>query len=275
MPELPEVETIRRQLDKYLVGQKIAYIESLHKKSLVGDMKEVLNAKITGVKRLGKMLVMEMSNNYVIAIHLKMSGQLILTKNNKQETRNKNDKHIRVKINFLNGNELLFIDQRIFGWVRIMKKEELKTMGYVKNLGPEPWDITDIDFYKKLQKKSKAIKIILTDQDVISGVGNIYANDALWEAGIDPRTSANTLKPDKVKILRKMIIKVLKEGIKLGGSTGQDGKYVNLEGEPGSYQDRFRVYDRDGEGCQRRDGGVIQKIKLGGRGTYFCPKCQM
>lgn len=288
MPELPEVETVRMQLEKYVVGKTISEIASYHKKSLLGDPTTVTGKKILAAKRLGKMIVLDVEGKIDIGIHLKMSGQLLYQKLDKIK-RNKNSsthnlqlttnnstlhKHTRVIIGFKSGDQLIFNDQRIFGWVRIMSGDELKGMKYVINLGPEPWDISDTQFYKQLQAKKKAIKVVLTDQDIISGVGNIYANDALWEAGVKPTRGSNTLKPAEVRLLRSSIVKVLKEGIKYGGSTGQDGKYINLEGNQGSYQNHFRVYDRKGLSCLRSDGGKIVKITLGGRGTYFCPVCQ-
>jgi formamidopyrimidine-DNA glycosylase len=266
MPELPEVETIRMQLSKHVVGQTVTAIESFHKKSLIGDPQNVIGRKITVVKRYGKMLVMELTGDYCIAIHLKMSGQLIMNA--------KPEKHTRVKIKFDNGEVLIFNDQRIFGWVKIITNYELSNTNYVKNLGPEPWDISDTDFFDKIKIRNRPIKLVILDQEIITGVGNIYANDALWEAKIDPRIKAKMIKPEDCQTLRSAIVKVLKEGIKYGGSTGADQKYVNLEGKPGKYQDHFRVYDRKGEKCLRNDGGEIQKISLGGRGTYFCPVCQ-
>jgi formamidopyrimidine-DNA glycosylase len=112
------------------------------------------------------------------------------------------------------------------------------------------------------------------DQQVISGVGNIYANDALWEAGIDPKRGANTLTALQYKELFESIVKVLNEGIEYGGATAADAKYIDLHGMGGHYQDHFRVYDKEGDLCQRDDGGIIHKFMMGGRGTYLCPKCQ-
>jgi formamidopyrimidine-DNA glycosylase len=242
------------------------------------------------------MLVLELGKEWVIGIHLKMSGQLILVKSAKLKVQSykpefrtteeksiepankyqadQNNKHLRVVINFTDGDILLFIDQRIFGWVKIMKREELRRMNYVKNLGPEPWDITDDEFLTRFKTGNRPIKLVILDQEIISGVGNIYANDSLWEARIKPSRKAKSLKKSEAVSLRTALIKVLKEGIKYGGSTGQDGKYIDLMGNTGSYQEHFRVYDRKGEKCSRGDGGVIQKIALGGRGTYFCPVCQ-
>lgn len=288
MPELPEVETIRLQLEKCVVGKTIASIESLHKKSLAGDPKQVIGKKIIGTKRYGKMLVMDVEGKIDIGVHLKMSGQLLLRHSHDSGNPGKIGtgspirsgmtalvhKHTRVIITFTDDDRLLFNDMRIFGWVKILPHNELVELSFVKKLGPEPWDIADGDFYQKLHTRNRAIKLVILDQETISGVGNIYANDALWEAGIKPNKSAKSLRLKDVKILREKIVEILREGIRYGGSTGGDRKYIDLEGEPGKYQHHFRVYDRKGAPCLRNDGGIIEKIQLGGRGTYYCPVCQ-
>jgi formamidopyrimidine-DNA glycosylase len=269
MPELPEVETIRLQLQKYIIGKTIASVDSYHKKSLSGDMSLIIGKKIIGTKRYGKMLVLDVEGMTDIGIHLKMSGQLLYEKEPKPL-----HKHTRVVITFTDGTRLLFNDQRIFGWVRILPHSELVELSFVKKLGPEPWDISDKDFFHKIKTRNRAVKLVILDQEIISGVGNIYANDALWEAGIKPGKTAKNITQKEATMLREKIIHVLREGIRYGGTTGGDRKYVNLEGNIGSYQDHVRVYDREGESCQRKDGGTIEKIQLGGRGTYFCPVCQ-
>jgi formamidopyrimidine-DNA glycosylase len=294
MPELPEVETIRMQLEKYLVGQTITSINSLHKKSLIGNPKLVEGKKIVGAKRFGKMLDIDVEGKIDIGIHLKMSGQLLYQKEDKKNKQNSSrliapnnksgyssstarslpHKHTRVIIKFKSGDILYFNDQRIFGWVKIMEGDELSKLTFIKNLGKEPWDITDEEFFQLIHKRNRPVKLVILDQEIISGVGNIYANDGLWEAGIKPQRKASSLTKTESANLLKALIKVLKEGIKYGGSTGQDGKYVHLDGGSGKYQEHFRVYDKKDKKCLRKDGGVVEKITLGGRGTYFCPVCQ-
>jgi formamidopyrimidine-DNA glycosylase len=278
MPELPEVETIRIQLEKALVGQRIESITSLHAKSLIGHPHLVVGQKVLAVKRFGKMIVIDVEGNCDIGIHLKMTGQLIYRKadggGHKAEKNELPHKHTRVVIKLKSGDTVYFNDQRIFGWVRIMTQAEMKTLPFIKSLGPEPWDITDADFYKLIHKRQRPIKLVILDQEVISGVGNIYANDALWEAKVKPARRASTLTKADAARLRDAIVKVLREGIKYGGTTAGDDKYVNLEGQPGGYQKHVRVYDRKGETCLRNDGGVIIKVTLGGRGTYYCLVCQ-
>ena len=155
-----------------------------------------------------------------------------------------------------------------------MRQEDVKTLRYVRLLGPEPWDISDNDLYNKIKHRKRAVKLVILDQEIIAGAGNIYANDALWEAGIKPTRVAKTLRQKDCETLRLALVKVLREGIKYGGSTAKDSKYVQLDGGSGKYQEHFRVYDRKGLQCLRRDGGIIKKITLGGRGTYYCPICQ-
>jgi len=312
MPELPEIETVKLQLQKYLVGQKLVGLERLHPKSVQGDIVLVQSKKVTGVRRFGKMLVIDLAGRRLprlrqtvdprndesalhLAIHFKMSGQLILDQKSNIKNQNANklwkrritgghptqdwvgklpSKHTRAIFHFSSGDTMYFNDQRIFGWVKIVGSSQLAEDSYIKNLGPAPWDITDGQFYEKVHKRKKPIKILLMDQNVISGVGNIYANDGLWEAKIDPKTPATQITLSQAKALRKGLIKVLREGIKYGGATASDAKYVDLQGLGGHYQDHFRTYDRTGERCLRKDGGVIKKVVLGGRGTYFCPVCQ-
>ena len=307
MPELPEIETVRLQLQKHLVGEEIARLEKLHAKSVQGNLRLVEGKKITAIERKGKMLVIDLEKDICLAIHFKMSGQLILVTqpshkasagnesvkrkagSRKDEIKNRivgghpsedwlgklPSKHTRAVFHLKSGDTMYFNDQRIFGWVKILSKKELEELPFVKDLGPEPWDLSDSQFYKLISSRKKAIKLVLMDQSIISGVGNIYANDALWEANIHPQTAANKLKPEETKELRIGLIKVLKEGIKYGGATAADAKYIDLDGLGGHYQDHFRVYDREGKNCLRRDDGVIKKVTLGGRGTYYCPKCQV
>jgi formamidopyrimidine-DNA glycosylase len=274
MPELPEVETIRLKLEKYLTGKTISGINALNSKSLIGDANQVTGKKIIGVDRMGKMLVINVEGKIDIGIHLKMSGQLIYQKIDDRGWNVETHKHNRVIIKFKSGDILNFIDQRKFGWVRVMTREELENLSFVKKLGKEPWDMTDIEFYELIKNKNRPVKLVILDQEIISGVGNIYAGDALWEAGIMPSKKARELQLQDCKTLRNSIVKVLKEGIKYGGSTGKDKKYVHPDGGFGNYQDHFRVYERGGLPCLRNDGGIIKKIRLGGRGTYYCPVCQ-
>lgn len=275
MPELPEVETIRMQLEKAVVGKTVADIVSRHPKTVSGDTDAVKGKKITGVSRYGKMLTLDLERKLHIGIHLKMSGQLIYSPlYSRSGNPEMPGRHTRAVVIFTSGDKLYFNDQRIFGWVKVMDDQTLSKMPYKKRLGPEPWDINADDFFSKLAKRKKAVKLVLTDQEIISGVGNIYANDALWEARIHPKRIAKTLTREESDRLLSSVITVLREAIRYQGSSGKDQQYVMIDGSSGSYQEHFRVYDRQGKSCRRNDGGIVEKIMLGGRGTYYCPVCQ-
>lgn len=288
MPELPEIETVRVQLQKYLIGQRIEKLVSLHPKSVYGDPTLIKAKKIASIDRKGKLLIINLAGKIDIAVHFKMSGQLILVRKDTRDVKSRvvgghptidwvgtlPSKHTRAIFYLENGDTMFFNDQRIFGWVKIFREGELEKLPFIKNLGPEPWDCDNQQFFQLITKRKKAIKLVIMDQEIISGVGNIYANDALWEAKIHPNLPAGKLSKKDVVILRKCLIKVLKEGIQYGGATASDAKYIDLDGLGGHYQDHFRTYDREGKICLRNDGGIIKKTVLGGRGTYFCPKCQ-
>lgn len=263
MPELPEVETIRRQLDKVLAGQKIEEIEKLHSKSLQGESLKVVGKKIIGVKRRAKMIWVDLEGDLNLLIHLKMTGQLLL---NTQP-----GKHTRVVIE-LTKDRLIFNDLRIFGWIKIVNNRELKQ--HFKKLPP---DVVDKEFTpnylrKILTSSGRAVKLVLLDQQKLGGVGNIYANEVLFGAGIDPCRPANKVIGREVRFLHKWIKRVIKQGIKAGGTTASDESFVNVFGRPGRFQKKLKVYENKGKcfRCKTR----IKKIKLGGRGTYFCPRCQ-
>ena len=286
MPELPEIETIRLQLGKVLPGKKIVRMEVRGAKTVQGDSKLVEGKKITGVRRRAKVLIVDLEGGMAVAFHFKMTGQLILDQDNDGKTWEDRvvgghptedyenpmpSKHTRVIFKLDHGT-LYFNDQRMFGWVKIGRREEIEQEKFLQSLGPEPFDITADDFVKRIAKSKKPIKLVLMDQEVIAGVGNIYANDALWEARVDPKRPAYTLTAKQYSELHKGLKKVLNEGIKYGGASYSD--YVNAHGLGGKYQEHFRTYGREGQECLRGDGGIVHKFVLGGRGTYYCPACQ-
>lgn len=292
MPELPEIETVRMQLEKVLPGLVLSGVEVLHAKSVFGAGDQARGKKVLEVRRKGKVLVIDLAGGISIAMHFKMTGQLVFEKNSKLQINSKNanrvagghptedftgplpSRHTRAIFNFSDGSRMYFNDQRLFGWVKMGKRLEIEKEKFMKNLGPEPFEISSDKFCELIGRAKRAIKLVLMDQTVISGVGNIYANDALWEARVDPGRKANTLSPKQYRDLYDGVVRVLKEGIKYGGATASDAKYIDLHGLGGQYQEHFRVYDRAGKKCLREDGGIISKIVLSGRGTYFCPKCQ-
>jgi len=273
MPELPEVEIIRRQLDKVLKGQRIKKIKVLKKKSLQGDSLQVEGKRIVKVGRKAKMLIVGLENKKCLLIHLKMTGQLVyISKSEKEKLLHK---HTRVVVE-LDKGKLFFNDMRVFGWIKVVDGEGMKKE--FSKFGPDVIDKEfTVEYLEKVLKSSgRAVKLVLMDQKKIGGIGNIYANDGLYCAGIDPRKKAREIGEDKklVKRLQRCLKKVIEAGIKYGGATASDDKYINAQGLRGKYQKHFLVYEREGEKCNRCKG-KIKKIKLGGRGTYFCPKCQV
>ena len=281
MPELPEVETIVRELDRVLSGKKITAVSVLRAKSFIGDEKELVGKTIESVERRSKMTVVGFSHYpKKLVIHLKMTGQLIYLSGTHRVVgghptpdwvNELPSKSTRVVIEFDNGAKLFFNDLRVFGWLKLMKKE-----AWEKLTTKLPPDVTDkefsLDYFRGvLAKSGRPIKLVLMDQEKFGGVGNIYANDALYLARINPKRKAKELTGKEGEGLYEAVKKVINLGIKYGGASVD--KYVDAAGWGGKYQEHFLVYGRNGQKCTR-DGNVIKKIKLGGRGTYFCPGCQ-
>lgn len=287
MPELPEVETIRGGLEKYLVGHKIAGVEVRLGKIVTGDTAHVTGGKIKGVRRAGKGLIIDLDNNYSIAIHIKLTGQLIYQDGDVGQARvspkvggqlpNKWT-HVIFKLRGKSEGRksedafLYYNDIRQFGWIKVVKTDEVKNLPFFRELGPEPFNgLTLGKFREIVGRASTKIKPLLMDQKKIGGVGNIYANDALWTARIDPRRPAKSLSSEEQKKLYEAILEVLRRGLKYGGAS--EINFVNVLGQEGGYQNHFLAYGQEGKPCGRGNG-TIQKIVLGGRGTYFCSSCQ-
>lgn len=288
MPELPEIETVKLQLQKVLLGREIKSTEVRASKIVQGKISQIEGKKIVQVRRKAKVLIMDLSEDISMAFHFKMTGQLVYDKDDNPKTWKDRvvgghptedflgplpSPHTRV-IFKLDVGTLYFNDQRLFGWVIIGSRQTIDNLKFIQSLGPEPFEIDEKKFAEIFSRVKKPIKLALMDQEKMSGVGNIYANDACWEAKVDPRRAANTLTARQYHNLFEAVIKVLKEGIKYGGATAADAKYIDLHGLGGHYQEHFKTYDREGESCLRDDGGIIHRFAMGGRGTYFCPKCQ-
>lgn len=267
MPELPEVETIRLQLAKLLPGLKIKEIRVLAEKSFSGNGKDLFGTEITGLRRFGKMLIIDMDKDLVLAVHLKMTGQLIYGKSQKDKLP---DKYTRVIVSFTDGSRLFFNDLRKFGWMRVFKKSQIGEV--IGKIGPDPLETNSSNFYKILESSRKPVKLLLMDQTKLAGVGNIYANEALFLTKINPKKEANKIKRSEVDSLLTNLKKVLQQGIKFGGAS--DKNYLDAYGKMGEMQEHFLVYGREGEECVNNCGETVKKIKMGGRGTYFCPRCQ-
>jgi len=278
MPELPEVETIRRQLNDFLPGKKLTAYKILDPKFKryldQKRLRECKNKKIVKVERIAKVLLIRFENNLYLAFHLKMTGQVILWDKKIEKKREElPNKHTRVILNFSQGLVIYFQDMRRFGWIKVLTKKELQTNLLKEKIGPEPFSkkFTRLYFYKQTQKSNQAIKLLLLDQKKIAGIGNIYANEALYLAGVQPQRKANQLTLKEKKAVYKTSKSVLRKGIKYGGAS--DNAYLNAFGEKGEYQEHFLVYRRDGKKC-RKCNNKIKRIKLGGRGTFYCPTCQ-
>jgi len=265
MPELPEIETIKRYLEKYLMGRKIKEAKILNKKSFIGDKKKILNSKILKIERSGKMLVLKLNNDLNLIFHLKLTGQLIFS----NFLKNSEIKNYTRIIFILDKGFLIFNDARKFGWVKILNDKDLNNA--LSKIGKEPFDL-NFKYLKEIFSKTKRpIKIVLMDQEKIAGLGNIYANEALFLAKIHPLKPANKLKDKEIKNLLLSIKKVIQKAIKLQGTSFRF--YVKPDESKGSYQKEFLVYQRKDEKCSRCKN-KIKYIKIGGRGTFYCPTCQ-
>lgn len=287
MPELPEVESIRIQLEKYLVNHKIEKVEVRYK-NFEGNEKDLEGGKVKGIRRFGKVLAIDLSNGFSVVIHIKLTGQLIYRGPNLPKAKSLSlkvsgglgGKHTHVIFHLDKGGTLYYNDVRKFGWIKVVKTADVESVGFIKKLGPEPFSsvqgkpskLTFELFTEILSRSSRPIKILLMDQEKIGGVGNIYANDALWLAKIDPRKPANSLSLSEQNNLYDAILKVLKEGLKKGGAS--ELAFVTPDGREGTYQEHFLAYGREGDVCERCHKAKFIKITLGGRGTYYCPYCQ-
>lgn len=282
MPELPEVETIRRGLDGFILKKKITKITILCEKSLRGDINNAINQQIEAVGRKGKALLIRLSNDYSLMIHLRMTGQLIFIGNERFAAGHPDDgffeempgRHTRVYFEFDDGSHLYFNDQRKFGFVAILDQQALAKDKFLLNLGPEPWDMAKDEFWRRLQQhKNSSIKATILDQHVIAGVGNIYADEGCFLAGIFPGRKVSTITRQESDALLEGIREVMQKSIDSGGSTMKD--YVRADGTKGSYLEKFaQVFRREGEPC-RKCGTTIQKTRVAGRGTHYCPVCQL
>jgi formamidopyrimidine-DNA glycosylase len=265
MPELPEVETIKRELEKAIINKKIIDVivnnaKVIREPEKEKFIKELKNVKFKQIIRKGKLLILGLSSGKFLTIHLKMTGQLVYPGNGEKS---------RVSLKLSNGKLLDFNDSRLFGELKIV--DHWQDLKFIKELGPEPFEIDAKKFSTMLKNRKTKIKVLIMDQKFISGIGNLYANEALFRAKIDSRRQVNTLSEKEKELLFKEIKNVLTQAIKYGGSSVES--YVRVSGKKGTYARFHQVYDRKGEKCFKC-GGKIQRISLGGRGTYFCPICQ-
>lgn len=310
MPELPEVETIKLGLQRKILHKTLKRVEIKSARSFLGKSSEVEGKKIEDIWRRAKILGIDLDGGKTLLFHLKMTGQLIYVfakqKGKVLQASSKlnhtaseagsyenGDKiigghptpdmrgkmpnsHTRIIFEFSDGSKLYFNDQRLFGWVKVLDSKQVKDGGgkIMGKIGPEPlkkgfsWQILRENL---LKHKKMPVKIALMDQSVVAGVGNIYASEACFGAGIDPRKKVGEVSDEEFKRLHQGVVKSLKNGIKYGGSTR--AHFIDPEGRKGYFLDYAYVYGRQGQRC-KKCGTPIEKITLGGRGTYFCPHCQ-
>jgi len=271
MPELPEVETIAQDLSLKLKGLEISSVRIIYppvlrneELSLIHDLK---GRKVVGVRRRGKMLLIDFERNLSLIIHLKMTGQLLFYPTEKPQ-----DKHTHLILSFKDGNnELRFRDVRKFGFISCHRTLDVSCADELKNLGPEPLEI-DFLLLKKLFKGRKArLKSLLLNQNFIAGIGNIYADEILFQSRLRPLTPASLLGDDDLKRLLKAMRDVLRKAIRHKGSSIRT--FTNAEGKRGEFQNYHRVYGRESLACFIC-GEKIKRLRLGGRSSFFCPRCQ-
>ena len=271
MPELPEVETVRRGLEKLILGKTIQSVEVKYPKMIQTDLdafrQDLPGQEIRSMGRRGKYLLFHLTDLVLIS-HLRMEGKYFFYPDEVPLR-----KHAHVFFHFTDGSTLVYEDVRKFGTMEVIIPELVDSYFLAKKIGPEPTeaDFKAPAFQAALKKSKKPIKSALLDQKLVAGLGNIYVDEALWRARIHPARPADSLKSAEVKRLREQIIEVLQLGIEKRGSTIRT--YRNALGEDGTMQDFLQVYGKTGQPCARC-GSPIEKIKLGGRGTHLCPHCQ-
>ena len=276
MPELPEVETVRRGLEHFLKGYTIRSAQELHprvlKPSSLAPLSAVIGARITGINRRGKFMWFQLDRDQALVAHLGMSGQFLIA----QKVRPAPN-HVRAQFRLsrgLNKRELAFSDQRTFGWLSV----EQLTDGIPQSalhIAVDPFDplFDRTAVIARMKVRKAAIKSVLLNQEIMSGVGNIYADESLWRAKIHPETPACDLSTRKIASLIDAATEVMAEAIEAGG-TSFDSFYINVNGESGFFETALAAYGQENQPCPRC-GREIRRIAFGGRSSHFCPKCQL
>jgi formamidopyrimidine-DNA glycosylase len=275
MPELPEVETVRRGLQHLVTGYRIESADQLNPRALkaesIAPLSDLVGAKITGTARRGKFMWLTLNRPYVLVAHLGMSGQfLIHQKNHPRAT------HIRAQFDLRKGlrnRELVFNDQRTFGWLSVEQTDnQIPTSAL--HIALDPFDLLfdKARTIEKYQKRNIKIKTALLNQEIMSGVGNIYADETLWRAKVHPEISTADLSAKKLSLIIDCATEVMGEAIKQGG-TSFDDLYIDVNGESGFFEQSLAAYGQEEEPCPRC-GTPIRRIVFGARSSHFCPKCQ-
>jgi formamidopyrimidine-DNA glycosylase len=272
VPELPEVETVRRQIAPVLEGRTFERVEILDYRLVMPEEPVAIAAELEGervaaVGRRGKYLVVRFESGRVLLIHLRMTGSLLHGRNGSAET----DAYTRAVVKLDDDSDVIYRDVRRFGTWRLLEPDEVDPY-LAKKVGKEPLErFTSRDLAQRLARRRAAVKTVILDQRVVAGLGNIYADEALWYARVHPLRPADTIDGDEVRRIHRGVRRALTAGIERQGSTLRD--YRLPDGSSGSMQDEFRVYGREGEPCERC-GTPIAKTRVGGRGTSYCPRCQ-
>ncbi len=279
MPELPEVETVARTLLPLVQHRRIVLAEALHPKVMEGPLplEAVVGRTISTTARRGKLLLVPfipalpehapgLHEVTGIAFHLKMTGRLFGYAAGVVP-----GVHTRLRMVFDDNSQLFFDDMRTFGYARVLSQQSLEQWNFWQTLGPEPLTLAAKEFVQLFAGKQRAIKALLLDQQIIAGVGNIYADESLFRAGIHPASSGKDLSPQKLERLHGALVGVLQESIAACGSS--INTYRTARGDAGAFQNTFAVYGRGGQNCSLCTTR-LEKTQLAGRGTVFCPKCQ-
>jgi formamidopyrimidine-DNA glycosylase len=279
VPELPEVETIRRDLEREVVGKRLKSVEVTGMRSIRRHpnkkhfISKLEGHKIAGVKRRGKYLVFKLDGPDVLVAHLGMSGQLLRSKGTKDPL----VKHTHVVFTFTQGGALRFVDPRTFGELFVTAEDELENqVPELAHLGFDPVDdmMSWTKFGELLLARKAKLKVLLMDQRFVAGIGNIYSDEILFAAGLRYDRSSDSLTSQEVRRLYRAMVETLQEAIKHRGSSLSDEQYRDLFGEKGDFQTMHKVYDREGEACRRCRSTII-KVKVNGRSSFLCPQCQV
>jgi formamidopyrimidine-DNA glycosylase len=278
MPELPEVEVVRRDLEREIVGKRIKSVEvdGMRTVRRHHNRKQFINRlegkRFTGVERRGKYLICRLDDGDALVIHLGMSGQLLRTKT----SRDARAKHTHVVISFTKGGQLRFIDPRTFGEMFVTESDALARVSELSHLGIDPLEsaMSWEQFGALISQRHAKLKALLMDQKFLAGIGNIYSDEILWGAGLRWDRMSDSLTAQEVRRLYRSMMETLQDAVKYRGSSLADEQYVDLFGKPGEYQLHHKVYARDGEACRRCRHEIVRE-RYGGRSTFYCEACQV
>ncbi len=279
MPELPEVETIRRDLEREIVGRRIKSVVATGERSIrrhqdPQELQGLLEGhKVTAVCRRGKYLLIHLEEPDVLVVHLGMSGQLLRAKTAREPLA----RHTHVVITFTQGGQLRFVDPRTFGELFVTRLDELEEeVPELAHLGYDP--VAEVmswtEFGERLHARKTKLKALLMDQRFVAGIGNIYSDEILFAAGLRYDRSSETLTSQEIRRLYRAMMETLQDAIKHRGSSLTDQQYLDIFGETGDFQKLHKVYDREGQAC-RRCRSPLKRVKVGGRSTFLCENCQV